>query len=59
MTLYSKRQIGRQIDRSQRMYVNIINYTRLDVKNIFTEVIMNLHYIFVIIKCKSYCKIKT
>jgi len=42
------------------MYVNIMNYkTRRQKKNIVIEVIMNLHYIFVIIKCKSYCKTKT
>ena len=29
-----------------------------DVKNIVIKVAMNLHYSFVIIKCKRYCKIK-
>jgi len=39
------------------MYVNIINY-KIRRQNIVTDVIMNLHYSFVIIKCKSYCKTK-
>ena len=65
MTLYYVRQVDRQtdgqidryIDGCQRMYENIINYnTRRH--NIVVDVIMNLHYSFVIIKCNSYCKTK-
>jgi len=37
------------------MYVNIINY-KTRRQNIVMDVIMNLNYSFVIIKCKSYCK---
>ena len=48
--------IGRQIDRSQKMHVNI-NYKTIR-QNIIIDVIMNLHYSFAIIKCKSYCKTK-
>ena len=44
-------------DRSQKMNVNIINY-KTACQNIVIDVIMNLHYSFVIIKCKSYCKTK-
>jgi len=39
------------------MYVNIINY-KTRRQNIVIDVTMNLRYIFVIIKCKSYCKTK-
>jgi len=39
------------------MYVNIINL-KFRRQNIITDVIMNLHYSFVIIKCKIYCKTK-
>ena len=38
--------------------MQILLITRLDVKNIVIEVIINLHYSFVIIECKSYCKTK-
>ena len=57
MTLYYIRQIGRQTDRYQRMYVNIINY-KTRHQNVVIDVIMNLHYSLVIIKCKTYCKTK-
>jgi len=39
------------------MYVNIINY-KTRRQNIIIDVIMNLTYSFVIIKCESYCKTK-
>jgi len=39
------------------MYVNIINY-KIRSQNIVIDVIMDLHYSFVIIKCKNYCKTK-
>jgi len=39
------------------MYVNIINY-KTRRQNIIIDVIMNLNYSFVIIKCKTYSKTK-
>jgi len=39
------------------MYVIIINY-KTRRQNFVIYVIMNLHYSFVIIKCKSDCKTK-
>jgi len=39
------------------MYVNIIN-NKNRRQNIVIDLIMNLHYSFVIIKYKSYCKTK-
>jgi len=47
----------RQVDGSQRMYVNIIN-CKTRRQNIIIDIIMNLIHSFVIIKCKSYCETK-
>jgi len=52
MTIYYERWICGQIDRSQRMYVNIINY-KTRRQNIIIDVVMSLNYNFVITKCKS------
>jgi len=56
MTLYSK--IDKHIYRTQWTYENIDNY-RTGRQNIVIDFIMNLDYIFVIIKCESYCKTKS
>ena len=38
------------------IFINVNIYFKNRCQNIVIEVMMNIHYDFVIIECKSYCK---